>query len=108
MTHLFNNPAEFKADVLKGFAAAHPQYVQRVQGASGFVRTGGPLEGKVSLVIGGGPGHFPSYNRGVGTGFADAAVLGDVFASPSAEQVYRTAKAADGGAGVLLGWQLRR
>jgi ribose 5-phosphate isomerase B len=38
MTHLFNDPAEFKADVLKGFAAAYPQYVQRVQGASGFVR----------------------------------------------------------------------
>jgi ribose 5-phosphate isomerase B len=53
MTHLFNDPAEFKADVLKGFAAAYPQYVQRVQGVSGFVRAGGPLEGKVSLVIGG-------------------------------------------------------
>src|SRR5918995_6227463 len=38
MTHLFNDPAEFKNDVLKGFAAAYPQYVQRVQGASGFVR----------------------------------------------------------------------
>jgi RpiB/LacA/LacB family sugar-phosphate isomerase len=66
MTHLFNDPAEFKADVLKGFAAAYPQYVQRVQGASGFVRAGGPLEGKVSLVIGGGSGHFPSYNGVVG------------------------------------------
>jgi dihydroxyacetone kinase len=104
MTHLFNDPAEFKNDVLKGFAAAYPQYVQRVQGASGFVRAGGPLEGKVSLVIGGGSGHFPSYNGVVGTGFADGAVLGDVFASPSAEQVYRVAKAADGGAGVVLGF----
>jgi D-erythrulose 4-kinase len=104
MTHLFNDPAEFKSDVLKGFAAAYPQYVQRVAGASGFVRAGGPLEGKVSLVIGGGSGHFPSYNGVVGTGFADGAVLGDVFASPSAEQVYRVAKAADGGAGVVLGF----
>ena len=46
MTHLFNDPAEFKNDVLKGFAAAYPQYVQRVPGASGFVRARGPLEGK--------------------------------------------------------------
>ena len=55
-------------------------------------------------MIGGGSGHFPSYNGVVGTGFADGAVLGDVFASPSAEQVYRVAKAADGGAGVVLGF----
>ena len=104
MTHVYNDPAEFKNDVIKGFAAAYPQYVQRVEGASGFVRAGGPLEGKVSLVIGGGSGHYPSYNGVVGTGFADGAVLGDLFASPSAEQVYRVAKAADGGAGVVLGF----
>jgi dihydroxyacetone kinase len=102
MTYIYNDPDEFKNDVIKGFAAAYPQYVQRVEGASGFVRAGGPLEGKVSLVIGGGSGHFPSYNGVVGTGFADGAVLGDIFASPSAEQVYRIAKAADGGAGVIL------
>jgi D-erythrulose 4-kinase len=104
MTHLYNDPAEFPSDVISGFAAAYPQYVQRVEGASGFVRAGGPLEGKVSLVIGGGSGHYPSYNGVVGTGFADGAVLGGVFASPSAEQVYRVARAADGGAGVVLGF----
>jgi D-erythrulose 4-kinase len=104
MTHIYNDPAEFPSDVIMGFAAAYPQYVQRVEGASGFVRAGGPLEGKVSLVIGGGSGHYPSYNGVVGTGFADGAVLGGVFASPSAEQVYRVAKAADGGAGVVLGF----
>ena len=104
MTHLFNDPAQFKDDVIRGFARAYPQYVDRVQGAAGFVRAGGPLDGKVSLVIGGGSGHYPSYNGVVGTGFADGAVLGDVFASPSAEQVYRVAKAASGGAGVVLGF----
>jgi dihydroxyacetone kinase len=104
MTHIYNDPAEFPSDVIMGFAVAYPQYVQRVEGASGFVRAGGPLEGKVSLVIGGGSGHYPSYNGVVGTGFADGAVLGGVFASPSAEQVYRVAKAADGGAGVVLGF----
>jgi dihydroxyacetone kinase len=104
MTHVYNDPADFPTDVIKGFAAAYPQHVQRVEGASGFVRAGGPLEGKVSLVIGGGSGHYPSYNGVVGTGFADGAVLGGVFASPSAEQVYRVARAADGGAGVVLGF----
>jgi dihydroxyacetone kinase len=104
MTHIYNDPAEFPNEVIQGFAAAFPQYVQRVEGASGFVRAGGPLEGKVSLVIGGGSGHYPSYNGVVGTGFADGAVLGGMFASPSAEQVYRIARAADGGAGVVLGF----
>jgi D-erythrulose 4-kinase len=104
MTYVFNDPAEFKEGVLRGFAAAYPNYVQRVPGASGFVRAGGPLEGKVSLVIGGGSGHYPSYNGVVGTGFADGAVLGDLFASPSAEQVYRVVRAAHGGAGVVLGF----
>ena len=102
MTFVYNNPADFKDDVLRGCAAAYPQYVQRVPNASGFVRTGGPLEGKVSLVIGGGSGHYPSYSGVTGTGFADGAVLGDIFASPSAEQVYRIARAAHGGAGVVL------
>ena len=104
MTYVFNDPAKFKDDVLRGFAAAYPNYVQRVPGASGFVRAGGPLDGKVSLVIGGGSGHYPSFSGVVGTGFADGAVLGDLFASPSAEQVYRVARAAHGGAGVVLGF----
>jgi dihydroxyacetone kinase len=104
MTHVYDDPAGFKDDVLVGFAAAYPTYVQRVPGSSGFVRAGGPLEGKVSLVLGGGSGHYPSYSGTVGTGFADGAVLGDLFASPSAEQVYRICKAAHGGAGVVMGF----
>ena len=104
MTHVYDDPAAFKDDVLAGFAAAYPTYVQRVPDASGFVRARGPLEGKVSLVFGGGSGHYPSYSGVVGTGFADGAVLGDLFASPSAEQVYRVCRAADGGAGVVMGF----
>ncbi|MEU4360952.1 dihydroxyacetone kinase family protein [Promicromonospora sp. NPDC023987] len=102
MTHVYNDSDTFKDGVLTGFAAAHLRYVQRVPDASGFVRAGGPLAGKVSLVIGGGSGHYPSYNGVVGPGFADGAVLGDIFASPSAEQVYRIARAAHGGAGLVL------
>lgn len=104
MTHVYNAPADFKEDVISGFSAAYPSYVARVVGAAGFTRAGGPLDGKVSLVVGGGSGHYPSYSGVIGTGFADGAVLGDLFASPSAEQVYRICKAANGGAGVILGF----
>ena len=102
MTHIYDDPAEFKEAVIDGFAAAYGRYVQRVNGASGFVRRGGPRAGKVSLVIGGGSGHYPSYSGVVGAGFADGCVLGDVFTSPSTEQVYRICKAASGGGGIML------
>jgi len=104
MTHVHDDPADFKEAVLRGYAAAYPAHVERVEGASGFVRAGGPAEGRVALVLGGGSGHYPSYNGVVGTGFASAAVLGDLFASPSAEQVYRVGRAADGGAGLVMGF----
>ncbi|MFW6599458.1 dihydroxyacetone kinase family protein [Propionibacteriaceae bacterium Y2011] len=102
MTRIANDPARFSEDMMRGFALAHPRHVVRVEGASGFRRADGPLEGKVTLLIGGGSGHYPSYNGVIGPGFADAAVLGDVFTSPAAQQVHRIAKAAHGNAGVVL------
>ena len=102
MTYIFDDPANFKNQVIDGFAAAYARYVERVPNAAGFVRGSGPIAGKVSLVVGGGSGHYPSYAGIVGRGFADGCVMGDVFTSPSTEQIYRISKAANGGAGVLL------
>ena len=102
MTYVFDDPANFKNQVINGFAAAYARYVDRVPNASGFLRSSGPIAGKVSLVVGGGSGHYPSYAGIVGRGFADGCVMGDVFTSPSTEQIYRISKAANGGAGVLL------
>jgi len=102
MTYIFDDPANFKNQVIEGFAAAYARYVERVPNAAGFVRSSGPIAGKVSLVVGGGSGHYPSYAGIVGRGFADGCVMGDVFTSPSTEQIYRISKAANGGAGVLL------
>ncbi len=102
MTYIYDDPARFKDDVIAGFSAAYGRYAARVVHASGFVRQGGPRQGKVSLVVGGGSGHYPSYAGIVGRGLADGCVLGDVFTSPSAEQIYRVGCAADGGAGMVL------
>lgn len=102
MTYIFDDPANFKNQVIDGFAAAYARYVERVPNAAGFVRSSGPIAGKVSLVVGGGSGHYPSYAGIVGRGFADGCVMGDVFTSPSTEQIYRISKAANGGSGVLL------
>jgi dihydroxyacetone kinase len=56
----------------------------------------------VSVIIGGGSGHYPAFCGTVGPGLADGAVVGDIFTSPSTEQCYRVGKTLDGGAGVLF------
>lgn len=90
--------------MIDGFVAAYGRYVQRVPEASGVMAMGSPVEGKVSVLIGGGSGHYPAFCGLVGQGIADGAVIGDIFTSPSGEQAYRCMKALDGGAGVLVSY----
>ncbi len=102
MAHVYNDPAEFKDDATAGFVSAYSRYVEKIDGASAVMRRGGPRQGKVSVIIGGGSGHYPAFCGVVGRGLADGAVIGDIFTSPSNEQAYRTGLALDGGAGVLF------
>lgn len=104
MKRVLNEVASFREEMIEGFVAAYGRYLRRVPGASGVMAVGAPREGKVSVLIGGGSGHYPAFCGMVGPGMADGAVIGDIFASPSGEQVYRCAKALDGGAGVLLSY----
>ncbi|OEV03736.1 dihydroxyacetone kinase family protein, partial [Streptomyces nanshensis] len=92
----------FKSDWIRGLVTARSRTVRAVPGAYGVMSRGAPAYGRVAVVIGGGCGHYPAFAGLVGPGLADAAAIGDVFTSPSAEQVYRTARAVDGGAGVLF------
>ncbi|WP_030257998.1 dihydroxyacetone kinase family protein [Streptomyces violens] len=101
---LGHNAATFREDWLEGLADAYARTLRRVPGTFGVVGHHAPRPGKVAVVIGGGSGHYPAFAGLVGPGLADAAAVGDVFASPSAEQIYRTARAADGGAGVLMSY----
>jgi dihydroxyacetone kinase len=100
MTRIYNDPADFSGETLSGFARAFPKYVQQVPG--GVVRASPPTPGKVAVVVGGGTGHYPAFAGWVGPGLADGAVVGDVFASPSAQQIVSVALAADAGAGIFL------
>jgi dihydroxyacetone kinase len=99
-----SDPETFKARWVDGLVAAYSRTVRRAPDAFGVISRAAPRPGKVAVVIGGGCGHYPAFAGVVGPGLADAAVIGDVFTSPSAEQAYRTAKAADGGAGVLFSY----
>lgn len=100
MTKLFNDPAQFTEDMLVGFLDANSSYVAGVPG--GVVRAHETAPGKVAVVIGGGSGHYPAFCGTVGPGFADGAVVGNIFTSPSAEEAASVARAAHGDAGVLL------
>jgi dihydroxyacetone kinase len=100
MTKLFNDPARFTEDMLVGFLDANARYVAGVPG--GVVRANKTAPGKVAVVVGGGSGHYPAFCGTVGPGFADGAVVGNIFTSPSAEEAASVARAAHGDAGVLL------
>lgn len=100
MKKILNNPADYVDEMLAGMCAAHPDfYTQPVPRV--IARAGGVTTGKVGIVTGGGSGHLPVFTGYVGPGLLDAAASGDVFASPSADQMAASMRAANGGAGVL-------
>jgi len=100
MKKILNDPSAYVDEMLEGMVAAHPQYyaqpVRRV-----ITRASGATKGKVGIVTGGGSGHLPVFTGYVGKGLLDACAIGDVFASPSAEQMAEAIRLASGGAGVL-------
>lgn len=99
MTRLYDDPAAFTEDMVAGFLDAHAGRVLGVFG--GVVRATASRPGKVGVVVGGGSGHYPAFCGVVGPGFADGAVIGDVFTSPSAAEAASVGRAVDAGAGVL-------
>ena len=102
MTYVYNAERGFKDECLEGLAAAYGRYLRQVPGTSAVMSVDAPVPGQVSVIIGGGSGHYPAFAGLVGPGLCHGAVVGEVFTSPSAAQAYRTIRALDGGAGVLL------
>lgn len=100
MTHLYNDPKTFMEDMLEGFLDANERYVVGVPG--GVVRATETPQGKVAVVVGGGSGHYPAFCGVVGAGFADGAVVGNIFTSPSTDDAYHVGKAAANGGGLLF------
>lgn len=100
---LINHPDRLIEDLVEGMISAHPDLLC-VEGETGraIVARNGPRDGKVGIVVGGGSGHEPAFAGYVGKGLADAAPLGNIFASPSPAQIMDAGFAADGGAGVLF------
>jgi dihydroxyacetone kinase-like protein len=97
---LINTPESVLADALAGIDAAHPaltvDHVNRV-----IYRAEPTRAGKVALISGGGSGHEPLHGGFVGLGMLDAACAGEVFTSPTPDQMHEATRVADSGAGVL-------
>ena len=99
----FMNTAEtLLAESLRGFATAHADIVGLHDSPVFVTRAGSPRRGKVALISGGGSGHEPLHAGFVGRGMLDAACPGQVFTSPTPDQMAAAAAAVDGGAGVLF------
>ena len=101
MKKLINSPEDVVRDALRGMEAAHGDRVRISYDPYVIVRKDAPVQGKVGIISGGGSGHEPMHGGFVGPGMLDAACPGEVFTSPTPDQMLEATKAVDGGAGVL-------
>ncbi|GAA0413570.1 MAG: dihydroxyacetone kinase subunit DhaK [Bacillota bacterium] len=102
MKKIINDPDQVVQDMVNGYIAAYPEKVRLIPNTLVLARKEAPIKGKVGLVSGGGSGHEPAHAGYVGKGMLDAAVAGEVFTSPTPDQVLEAIKAVDGGEGVFL------
>jgi D-erythrulose 4-kinase len=102
VTRIVDDPETFASTALAGFSRIYSSHVRLVRG--GVVRATAVPDNKVSVIVGGGSGHYPAFAGYVGPGMADAAVAGEIFASPSTAAVSRVCRNAEFGGGILLGF----
>ena len=98
---LLNAADDAVDEMLDGALAAHPGLVRLEAHARAVAAADGPREGKVGIVTGGGSGHEPAFFGYVGRGLADAAAVGNVFASPPPEPILACTRHVARGAGAL-------
>jgi phosphoenolpyruvate---glycerone phosphotransferase subunit DhaK len=101
MKKILNRPADFVPEMLDGLIKAHPDQLAYEEDLHCIVRADAPVKGKVALATGGGSGHLPVFLGYVGKGMLDGCAVGDVFASPSADQMFTVTRRIHGGAGVV-------
>jgi phosphoenolpyruvate---glycerone phosphotransferase subunit DhaK len=101
MKKLINSPEDVVRDALRGTEAAHGDRMRVSYDPAYVVRIDAPVQGKVGIISGGGSGHEPMHGGFVGPGMLDAACPGEVFTSPTPDQMLEATKAVSGGAGVV-------
>ncbi|NET70707.1 MAG: dihydroxyacetone kinase subunit DhaK [Sphaerospermopsis sp. SIO1G2] len=101
MKKLINRPEDFVKESLTGMAKAYTDII-KVNFEPTFVyRADAPIQGQVAIISGGGSGHEPMHAGFVGLGMLSAACPGQVFTSPTPDQMLAAAEQVNGGAGIL-------
>ncbi len=101
MKKIINKPENYVKEMLEGLYIAHPDLITYTDNDLHCLVSAEKKEGKVGIATGGGSGHLPLFLGYVGKGMLDGCSVGDVFQSPSAEQMLAVTKEIDQGAGVL-------
>jgi len=102
MKKFLNAPERFVDEMVEGLLLAHPELLRSARPDNrALVRRSAPRKGKVGIITGGGSGHLPLFLGYVGVGLLDGVAIGDVFQSPSPDQILDATRAVNGGAGVL-------
>lgn len=102
MKKLINAVDDVVKEQLEGMAVAHPDVLKVHFDPNYVIRADAPVQGKVAIISGGGSGHEPMHGGFVGMGMLDGACPGEVFTSPTPDQMYECAQAVDSGEGVLF------
>jgi len=101
MKKIMNRPEDYVKEMLEGIYIAHPEKITFTGDDIHCLVAVNKKEGKVGIATGGGSGHLPLFLGYVGKGMLDGCSVGDVFQSPSAEQMLEVTREIDSGAGVL-------
>lgn len=101
MKKIINDREAFVDEVVDGLLLAHPELRAASADRRALVRADAGTGGRVGIVTGGGSGHLPLFLGYVGRGLASGVAVGNVFSSPSPEQIHAATVASDDGAGVL-------
>lgn len=101
MKKMINKPENYLQEMLEGIYIAHKDQVTYLNNDRQCYVIKNKKAGKVGISTGGGSGHLPLFLGYVGEGVLDGCAVGDVFQSPSAQQMFEITKDIDQGAGVL-------
>lgn len=101
MKKIINKPEDYVSEMLEGLYIAHPDLINYTGDDVHCLVSANKKEGKVGIATGGGSGHLPLFLGYVGKGMLDGCSVGDVFQSPSPDQMLAVTKEIDSGAGVL-------
>jgi dihydroxyacetone kinase-like protein len=102
MKKLINDPYQVVDETLAGIIKAYPYHLRMTKDSPrALVRADAPVKGKVGICTGGGSGHLPVFLGYVGPGLLDGVSVGNVFSSPSADDMLAATREVNGGAGIL-------